>query len=146
MTQPVSLSTYAPGPPVTGSVFHYTSAQGLIGMVEGKTMRASEASSLNDLAEARQGWEAIRRVLPSMPDDETRKLLLAHAERPLNERHEVFVLCASTAGDDTNQWRLYADGGRGYVMELDGEARLAALSQFRLSRHGCGSVWWLFVG
>jgi hypothetical protein len=128
MTKQPSLSSYAPGPPVTGPVYHYTSSLGLLGTVSSGTVRASEASSLNDLAEARQGWEAIRRVLATMPDDETRELLASHARRPLNERHEVFVLCASTAGDDANQWRLYADGGRGYAMELDGEVQLAAIS------------------
>ena len=128
MTEPPSLSTYAPGPAVSGSVFHYTSAAGLLGMVSSGAIRASEASSLNDLAEVRQGWEAIRRVLAEMPENETRDLLLSHAERPLAGRHEVFVLSASTAGDDANQWRLYADGGRGYVLELDGGVRLAAIS------------------
>jgi hypothetical protein len=128
MSEVDNLASYAPGEPVSGPVFHYTSAAGLIGMVSSGTFWASEASSLNDLAEVRQGWEAIRRVLASMPDDETRDLLLAHAEHPMGGRHEVFVLSASTAPDDANQWRLYADAGRGYVMELDGEVPLAALS------------------
>jgi len=130
MTQPASLSTYAPGAPVTGPVFHYTTSAGLLGMVESGKIRASEASSLNDLAEVRQGWAAIQRVLASMPEDETQQLLLSHAKRPLNGTHEVFVLSASTAADDANQWRLYADGGRGYVMELDSSVRLTALSDF----------------
>jgi hypothetical protein len=128
MTEPVSLSTYVPGRPVVGPVFHYSSAAGLLGMVSSGTVWASEASSLNDLAEVRQGWEAIRRVLPTLPGGEGRELLESHAEQPLSGRHEVFVFSASTAGDDANQWRLYAEGGRGYVLELDGRVRLAPLS------------------
>lgn len=134
MTQSATLSTYAPGSPVTGPVFHYTSSLGLHGMVESSTLRASEASSLNDLAEARQGWEAIRRVLPTMPAGGTRDLLSSHAQQPLNGTHEVFVLCASTEEDDANQWRLYADGGRGYVMELDSTVPLTAISDFPPSK------------
>jgi len=129
MTEVKKLSTYAPGEPVTGSVFHYTSAEGLIGIVSSRTIRASEASSLNDKAEVQQGWDAIARVLASMPSDKgARDLLMGHAEHPWSKPHEVFVLSASTAGDDANQWRLYADGGRGYVLELDGQAGLAAIS------------------
>jgi hypothetical protein len=42
--------------------------------------------------------------------------------------HEVFVLSASTRGDDANQWRLYADDGHGYAIELDASVPLAAVS------------------
>jgi hypothetical protein len=127
---PAKLSNYVPGRPATGSVFHYTSSVGLLNMVKSSKVWASEAFSLNDLAEVRQGWEAINRVLATMPESETRELLLSHAQTPLNGSHEVFVLCASTEGDDANQWRLYADAARGYVMELDSSVRLTAVSEF----------------
>src|SRR5664279_4177638 len=117
----------------SGSVFHYTSAQGLLGIVPSGTVWASEASSLNDLAEVRQGWEAISRLLVSREDSEARQLLISLATHPLDAPHEVFVLSASTAGDDANQWRLYADGGRGYALELDGTVQLAAFTAVEAS-------------
>jgi len=107
-----------------GSVFHYTSAHGLLGIVKYGQVWASEASSLNDLAEVRQGWETISRLLKGFDESEGRQLLALLAKDPLKASHEVFVLSASTAGDDANQWRLYADAGKGYALELDGTVQL----------------------
>jgi hypothetical protein len=77
--------------PASGSVFHYTSAQGLLGIIPSGKVWASEASSLNDLAEVRQGWETISRVLMTLTDSEGRQLLIDFAERPMKATHEVFV-------------------------------------------------------
>lgn len=41
---------------------------------------------------------------------------------------QTFVLCASTRGDDANQWRLYGGEGRGYAIGLDARVPLAVLS------------------
>ena len=112
----------------SGSVFHYTSAQGLLSIMPSGKVWASEASSLNDLAEVRQGWETIFKLLKTFPHSEAQRLLIDSVERPMKATHEVFVLSASTAGDDANQWRLYADGGRGYVLEVDGTVQLTAFS------------------
>jgi hypothetical protein len=114
----------------TGSVFHYTSASGLLGIVESGCLWASEASSLNDLAEVRRGWEVVRGWLEARRStSEGADLLADLAEDPLQEKHEVFVLSASTAADDANQWRLYAQAGRGYAVELAAKVELAAVSR-----------------
>ncbi len=111
-----------------GSVFHYTSAAGLLGLVEGGSLWASEATSLNDLAEVRHGWEVVKSWLLQQPPSESAELLSEMAENPLEQEHEVFVLSGSTAPDDANQWRLYAQGGNGYSVEIDPAVRLAAFS------------------
>lgn len=112
----------------SGTVYHYTSSAGLLGLVESRCLWASEATSLNDLAEVRHGWEVVRAWLAEQPTSEARELLMQMAEDPLEEKHEVFVLSASTAGDDANQWRLYGQSGRGYAVGLDTAADLAAIS------------------
>jgi len=119
---PASITTF------TGSVFHYTSSAGLLGSLESRTILASAASSLNDLGEVRQGWEMIKNVLAALSGSDSAKMLRRFADDPVKSEHEVFVLSASTDGDDANQWRLYADGGRGYAIELDGVIPLAAVS------------------
>lgn len=120
---PPSVATY------TGPVFHYTSSAGLLGSLESRAIRASAAASLNDLGEVRQGWDLIKEILAALPDSEHVEMLKQFANDPLKGQHEVFILSASTNGDDANQWRLYADGGRGYVIELDGAVPLAAVSE-----------------
>lgn len=134
---PASLPTYA------GSAFHYTSSAGLLGSLKARSVWASAASSLNDLNEVRQGWVLVRRILESMPGSEVVDLLQDFAKDPLRGEHEVFILSASTDGDDANQWRLYADGGRGYAIELDASVPLAAVSDVpgRPGSPGKASPW-----
>jgi hypothetical protein len=128
MTVPQNYLIHDAVPVVTRSVFHYTSSQGLIGILESKRLRASEASSLNDLAEIRQGWDSIREWLKNQPKSNAVDLLSDFAADPMKGKHEVFVLSGSTAADDANQWRLYADGGTGYAIELDGSIQLAVVT------------------
>lgn len=114
--------------PATAPVFHYTSSTGLIGMARDRCVWASEASSLNDVAEVRQGWTLIRSVLRKMSPSEVRDDLLEPAKWMRSEQNEVFVLSGSTQRDDANQWRNYGDAGRGYVVEFDPTVHLAVLS------------------
>lgn len=119
---PASMTTY------TGPVFHYTTSGGLLGSIESGSLWASAASSLNDLGEVRQGWQLIKEILELQPHSDMLDLLKGLADNPLKAQHEVFVLSASTEGDDANQWRLYADSGRGYVIGLDGAVPLTVRS------------------
>lgn len=111
-----------------GSVFHYTSAQGLLGIIEEGVLWASEASSLNDTEELNQGWSIIENWLSKQEDSEAISALRDLARVPRSERSEVLVLSASTDPDDVGQWRSYGAHGRGYVVELDASAPLAALA------------------
>jgi hypothetical protein len=97
----------------------------LLGIVTSGKLRASEASSLNDLAEITLGWRAIRRWLARQAKSEATK----HLSQPRRDpQHHVFVLSGTTAGDDANQWRLYGDRGRGYAIGLDGSVPLGVVS------------------
>ncbi|MBN9105485.1 MAG: hypothetical protein J0I14_10820 [Propionibacteriaceae bacterium] len=111
-----------------GSVFHYTSAEGLLGIIESKVLWASEASSLNDTAELNQGWEIIDKWLSGQPDSDTVSTLRYLAEIPRTARTEVLVLSASTDPEDAGQWRNYGAEGRGYAVEIDAGLPLAAVA------------------
>lgn len=115
--------------PATGPVHHYTSAAGLVAVVASGKIWASEASSLNDRAEVRQGWESIQAQLQSYQDSRAATWLMDYANTPTKKANNVFILCASTRADDANQWRLYADAGRGYSIEFDSSIQLAAFSE-----------------
>jgi hypothetical protein len=67
--------------------------------------------------------------LDSQPTTDTIDLFKHHASNPHRESHEVFVLCGSTRGDDANQWRLYANRGAGYAVELDLQQPLTAIAE-----------------
>jgi hypothetical protein len=110
----------------SGTVYHYTSKHGLLGMGSENEIWASEANSLNDLSEILHGWGLIEAWLESQPDSlvirELRELAIAE-ERP----REVFLFSASLESDDANQWRLYADDGHGYAVGFDTSISLAVL-------------------
>lgn len=115
--------------PYYGDVYHYTSSAGLLGIVSTGQLRASEASALNDLAEIEVGWEAIEKWVSGRRGSkgvEHIAGLIKDARR--DPKHQVFVLSGTTAGDDANQWRLYADDGKGYALELDGKVPLGVVS------------------
>lgn len=113
----------------SGTIHHYTSTPGLLAIITSERFWASEASSLNDRAEVRQGWEAIQRHLGRHKKTAAGDWLMEYATPNGNKKaHDVFILCASTREDDANQWRLYATGGRGYSIELDAGIQLAAFS------------------
>lgn len=113
----------------TEPVFHYTSSGGLIGILETKRLRASEASGMNDLAEVKSGWGTIKDWLAGQGEPKAIDLLQDLAENPRRRPHEVFVLCGFLLPDDANQWRLYANGGGGYAIELDPSVHLVAFSE-----------------
>jgi hypothetical protein len=119
--------------PVTGTVFHYCSPDGLLGMVSHHELWATEASGMNDLAEVRQGWTYIRTWLEARTgdaDDAVQRLAevaltgdASSAGRP----DGIFICSASRRGDDAAQWRLYGGRGYGYAVALDAAARLAVI-------------------
>lgn len=115
--------------PYGGAVYHYTSSDGLLHIVSSGQLRVSEASSLNDLAEVQLGWEGIEEWLSTRGSSMGAKHiegLMSQSRR--DPKHQVFVLSGTTARDDANQWRLYADQGRGYAIELDGSVSLGVVS------------------
>jgi len=114
---------------VSEPVFHYTSATGLLGIVESRCVWASAAAGLNDKAEIRQGWSKINAWLKAQKQTHEIETLVDYAEAPFQDTHDVFVLSGSTAGDDANQWRLYADRGKGYAIEFDPTIDLAAVTE-----------------
>lgn len=113
----------------SGPVHHYTSPAGLHAIVTTGQLRASEASSLNDLAEVTLGWRAIELWASAQRKSIGVKYVRQGMKRSRRDpQHQVFVLSGTTAGDDANQWRLYGDDGRGYALRLDGAAPLSVVS------------------
>ncbi len=123
------------------TVFHYTSATGLLGILTSAELWASEASALNDMDEISKGWKLAQKWLGSLPDDDDVRwaaqtaLQVTDLFRDFTAPESAFVLCASEEGDDANQWRLYGDGGAGYAVEIDSSASLAVRTDKEARAH-----------
>jgi len=106
--------------PSTQPIYHYTTPQGLLGILESHTIWASEAAGLNDLDEVRNGWDEIERYLEQNDPGGDFGWVLHESVRAANDPSQsVFVACASSRPDDAGQWDRYASGGLGYALEFD---------------------------
>jgi hypothetical protein len=103
-----------------GLVWHYTDGVGLLGMLQQRSLWASEAMQLNDTSELRHGRDLIRGLVGAEGQGDSREAAL-HNLRLFDEDREqikTFILSASTTGDSLNQWRGYG-GDAGYAVGLD---------------------------
>lgn len=119
------------------AIYHYTSPDGLLGILQHHELWATQASGMNDVAEVRQGWDFINEWLEAQDaSDRTVEVMREFAtenepgtyERELKSPESVFMCCATLRHDDANQWRLYGGRSRGYSVELDPRAALTMLA------------------
>ena len=90
--------------PHVGPAYHYTSSEGLLGIVTSGLLRASETRSLNDPSEVELGGEAVEKWLSKRSKSrgaEFAKDFLEDYRR--DSKHLAFVLSGTTAGEDANQ-------------------------------------------
>jgi len=102
------LKSYIPA-----TLYHYTSAEGLLGIIESNMLRAGNFSYVNDASELTYGRELARDVLVeeigSVPNSTLRALSLRLQERILNinDESDFYLCCFCSAPDLLSQWRGY---------------------------------------
>jgi len=106
-------------------VWHYTNADGLIGVLESNRLWASAPQVLNDSSEVLYGVELVRQELESLIADE---LIPREIGEYLREatgpewvdwmQGSVFVASASRESDLLSQWRNYARAD-GFALGID---------------------------
>jgi hypothetical protein len=117
----LDLATKSP----PAELFHYTSGDSFLAIINSQCMLATERSYLNDPQEFEWGFGAIRARLSS-----TRSKYFAHfleqSQTALSEKAQddlrLFVLSLSANPDLLSQWRAYAGEGTGFAVGLDGAA------------------------
>lgn len=109
----------------TGPLYHYTSAAGLLGIVESKSLWASGIQYLNDTTEYKHAasivQDLLRRRLENErgPWNDLYRLLLRGDSIYLD--NTVFVGSLSEAKDRLSQWRAYCATGGGFSIGFDRE-------------------------
>jgi hypothetical protein len=100
-------------------IWHYTSGDALLGVVETGTLYATQVSCLNDSTEVRYGVKLLRDAFMNIKTDAMEeKLLLERIVKvtveepaaPTNLPSAWFVTCFSKEKDDLSQWRAYSGG------------------------------------
>lgn len=121
-------------PPGT-TAYHYTPPAGLLGILEDRTLWATEANGLNDTSEVVQGRKLIaayaRSELDRDPDDAVMAMLAMAADPELRDplTGRVYVISASLDPDDAGQWRLYGGARAGYALHIDTDRPLVVVDE-----------------
>lgn len=112
---------------VPETLYHYTDAAGLFGMLSGGAIWLTEARYLNDKTENIAFLEVAKSMLykkSNSSSDDIEKSLCAKIPSYLSVKSNVrtFIFSLSSQMDDLSQWRGYAHEGKGFTIGFSGES------------------------
>jgi hypothetical protein len=109
-------------------LWHYTSGQGLLGIIESGALFATQVSCLNDSTEVRYASQLFRDALLWVRQrhvadagiseflEGITSALLEDPSRPSHAPNMYFVTCFTDQADDLSQWRAYCGDENGYAI------------------------------
>ena len=110
---------------VPRTIYHYTTASGLYGILESNSLRATNVGFLNDELELQHVSKFIDQAIDNLSERRgTRrhhllmKVKAAFEKRLRDAADAVFVVSFSTKDDDLTQWRSYAGSEGGFAVGL----------------------------
>src|SRR6266851_7492318 len=112
--QSVSLKPMNARPDV---LYHYTSAQGLLGIITSGVLRAGNFSFFNDSSELTYGQDLVRDVvveeLGNVPNQllQLMSLRLQHRLYAFSDEFDFYLCCFCEDADLLSQWRAYGSSG-----------------------------------
>jgi len=102
------------------ALWHYTSADGLHGILRSSTLRFSHVRFVNDATDGVFGWSTVKQILNESFADTPELLPTLTAAYSYgdnsHDRLQYFVFCLSERSDSLSQWRAYGRGGSGYAL------------------------------
>lgn len=122
-------------PPDT--LYHYTDAAGLLGIVQTAELWASNAAFLNDASELVHVHSVLDEVASELADEyedlivgEFLRIVVDEFGRLYIQGMEVFVVCFCEFPDLLSQWRAYPASSGGYAIGFD--SKVIAAGRFLL--------------
>lgn len=119
-------------------VWHYTTGDGLLGIINSGVLRAGSAAFMNDRNELLSGLRQVKAIFeerrgelePSLQEEIVAKL----STKSRSYRTETYVLSACQEGDNLTMWRNY---GRsvGFSIGFDTSTKLSARELVDAARH-----------
>jgi hypothetical protein len=110
-------------------LYHYTSLDGLLKIVQNRTIRATDSRYFSDFAEMSHAVELIRTVigheltLQRLPSDEVSMRFFNQFIQWMNDHmnygHGPYVACFTAQGNLLSQWRGYTPPARGISLGFD---------------------------
>ena len=106
-------------------LYHYTSWSGVEGILKSRQFWATAHDCTNDEAELRSADEIITEVARDLRTDSKGaaavtldKFLEGYPKLQITQLRTVYLSCFSISRDDQEQWRKYADDGRGVCLGI----------------------------
>jgi hypothetical protein len=124
------------GHPPVSEIWHYTDAEGLVGILKSGQLWCTQVSCLNDSLEWRYFGDLVHaaiKALRAKNTDANLAIMLRIADESLDGRDfsasGYFVACFSEVEDDLGQWRGYGGGQCGYSVGFRVDGILEALTR-----------------
>jgi hypothetical protein len=133
------MSRFAPS--AAKHLYHYTTGENLIRIIESGKLWSTQIACLNYPAEVRYAVEELHRRVRERRAGPHRLYvdpLLRHLDKTLSNCHletaPLFIACLSEERHDLSQWRAYSGGKGGYAMRFDTQrlAKSGAASEYLL--------------
>ncbi|MCI0140653.1 DUF2971 domain-containing protein [Arthrobacter bambusae] len=109
-------------------VWHYTTREGLAGILESNVLWARAANQTNDPEELLVGPETLRELLDETSEDidpqDVNDVLAMVGGITVNTRYGAHLLSGCRQPDSLAMWRLYAGNTTGYAIVLDAKQPL----------------------
>jgi hypothetical protein len=109
-------------------LYHYTDAQGLLGILKNKKFWATDINFLNDAMELKYASDLINTIIDakiSANNNEALKEFLGHSKTFLmlqSSSMNAYVTCLCEKGNLLSQWRAYGASGAGYSIGVISES------------------------
>lgn len=114
------LAGIYPVHPYPERLYHYTSAQGLVGILKSHVLWATDSRCLNDTQEFKLGLKIALDILAGHNQFQfLRKVIDDVISSWTPQVAGVFVICFCRDRDLLSQWRAFGSDGRGYCLGFD---------------------------
>lgn len=107
-------------------LYHYTTAEGLIGILSSSSMWMTNLRYMNDLSELQYARELIAGVIETKNEEYNSNPVqmeffrrIRNTFSPFEGGAEVFATCFCEGGNLLSQWRAYGGKGGGYAIGID---------------------------
>lgn len=112
--------------PVPDILYHYTTSDGLLGILKDNCFWLTNAYYLNDSTEIKYGNEIIKKIIEDRESKYNDEYVKEYISPYIKMTHgfssvvfEAFILCFCEKGDLLSQWRTYSSNFSGYSIGLE---------------------------
>ena len=125
-----------------GTLYHYTTLTGLLGIVERRVLWASDIRYMNDSAELRHTADLIKmevrdRIEAGHPDSVLLTQFVDWVRHRITNGHLLFGASFRSHGNLLSQWRGYSTPGKGVSLGFSAESILTCAQQQRFMVGKC---------